>query len=95
MFKEDETKKQETTHTSLVEICDDLNDLNSYLFFFCDAISGALSPDFALDIETIDGIRLSADALKQKSRRITNRFRRICDSARCEASEISNNEPFE
>ena len=48
MFNGDEAKERETIHTPLIELCDDLNDLNSYLFFFCDAISGVLSPDFAL-----------------------------------------------
>ena len=87
MFTKDETKARKTIHTSLVTLYDDLNDLNSYLFFFCDAISGVLSPDFALDTETINGIRLSADELRQKSRCITNRLRRICDKARHEVSQ--------
>jgi hypothetical protein len=86
MFNRDETKERDTTHTPLVDFYDDLNDVNNYLFFFCEAVSGTLSPDFALDAETINGIRLAADGLRQKSRWITNRLRCICDGARSEAS---------
>ena len=35
--------------------------MTDYCFFLCDALDGMLSPDLALEPETVNGIRISTD----------------------------------
>ena len=82
MFKEKPSRGEKPMSVALIELYDELREFTDYCFFLCDALDGMLSPDLALEPETVNGIRISTDWMKCRSRRIAQQLRDICDQSR-------------
>ncbi len=84
MVNEKQLSGDKPMRTALIELYDEYRDLTDYYFFFCEALEGMLSPDLALEPETVSGIRISAGWMKSKSRELTKQFRHLCEQLRQE-----------
>jgi hypothetical protein len=78
MFNENPTSDDQAVSGALIALYDDLRELTDFCFFLCDALDGMLSPELALEPETVNGVRLSTDWVRRRSRRVADRLREIC-----------------
>ena len=58
---------------------EEMQELCDCCFFLCDALDGMLSTEVALEQETIRGIRLTTDGIKQRARAMTRKLRILCE----------------
>jgi hypothetical protein len=79
MHNENLTNYSRTITVALNELYDDLRELTDFCFFLCDALDGMLSPDLALEVETVNGVRWSTEWVRRRSRRVADRLRDICE----------------
>jgi hypothetical protein len=77
MFDERPSRECQPVPAALVDLYDGLTELTDYCFFLCDALDGALSPELALEPESINGIRMSIDWVKRRARQVTRHLRDI------------------
>jgi hypothetical protein len=74
----DQTEKESEMPSELISLYDQIVDYTDEIFFFCEGLGGMLSTDYALEMETLNGLKLSAERIKRRCLEIRNRLREIC-----------------
>ena len=75
---EDRSVKKDDLPIALNALYDQVSEFTDDCFFFCDALEGMLSTEYALARETLNGICCSTERMKRNSRGIRNQLKEIC-----------------